>query len=161
MRSIKLVGLLAPVVRRVSKAKRGCERRVPLLFFDVVAAVESYRRHRASRHLALLALVVVLNGCFATVFRDPQVPAGASHDEWHSFFAWGLAGHAEIDVRRFCPGDVREVAFGTNGATWLVSTFTLGIYAPEKIYVTCGADPKAARLERMTESAARAEEAAR
>jgi Bor protein len=77
-------------------------------------------------------------GCFTTALHDARVTPGEKHDKWRSFFLWGLAGKAEIDVREFCSGDVYEVATGTNFGTWIVSGLTLGIYSPEKIYITCG-----------------------
>jgi hypothetical protein len=92
--------------------------------------------------LALLACFALLStGCFTTSLRDARMTPGEKHDEWRPFFFWGLAGHAEIDVKEFCPGDVYEVAMGTNGGTWFVSAITLGIYSPEKIFVTCSGGP--------------------
>ena len=92
--------------------------------------------------LAAACLTLSSSGCFTTALRDARVRPGEEHDEWRSFFFWGLAGHAEVDVREYCPaGEVHEVAIGTNGGTWVVSSLTLGIYSPEKIYVTCGAGP--------------------
>ena len=89
--------------------------------------------------VAMGGLALLSTGCFTTRLQDASVTPGVKHDEWRSFFLWGLAGHAEIDVRHYCPhGDVYEVATGTNFGTALVKALTLGIYSPEKIYVTCG-----------------------
>ena len=95
---------------------------------------------RVPRSLHFLCAVIALcsSGCFTTSLQDARYLPGEEHDEWRSFFVWGLAGEAEIDVKQFCPsGQVSEVAVGTNGGTWIVSLLTLGIYSPEKIYVTC------------------------
>jgi hypothetical protein len=88
------------------------------------------------------AFFSLLTGCFSTYLHDARFEPGPRHDEWRSFFFWGLAGHAEIDVHEFCPGEVREVAVGTNFGTWAVSFITLGIYSPQKIYVTCAAEQR-------------------
>ena len=92
---------------------------------------------------AMTACFALLSsGCFTTALRDTRVSPGEKHDEWRPFFFWGLAGHAEIDVKEYCTnGDVYEVAMGTNFGTWIVTGLTLGIFAPEKIFVTCGDGP--------------------
>jgi len=95
---------------------------------------------RMPRSLLLLlvsGLALLSSGCFTTPLQDPRYLPGEEHDEWRSFFLWGLVGEAEVNVREFCPnGEVYEVAMGTNGGTWLVSSVTVGIYSPQKIYVT-------------------------
>ena len=89
-----------------------------------------------------LMLLAVLPGCFTYKFRDKRFEPGEKHDEWRSFFLFGIVGESEVDVSDFCPGgEAAEVAVGTNGGTWLVSWFTLGIYTPDKVYVTCSAGP--------------------
>jgi hypothetical protein len=87
------------------------------------------------------ALALASSGCFTTSLRDVRTTPGEKHDEWRSFFFWGLAGHAEVDVKDYCPGDAYEIAFGPNAGTWIVSMVTLGIYSPQKVYVTCSAGP--------------------
>lgn len=94
--------------------------------------------------LAAMCLALLANGCFTTSLRDARMTPGEKHDEWRSFFLYGMAGHAEVDVKEYCPGDVYEVAMGTNFGTWFVSIITLGIYSPEKIFVTCSSGPAAA-----------------
>ena len=87
---------------------------------------------------AVSGMALLSTGCFTTRLQDARVTPGAKHDEWRSFFFWGLAGKAEVDVRELCAGEAYEVSTGTNAGTWLVSVLTLGIYSPEKVYVTCG-----------------------
>jgi len=99
-----------------------------------------------------LALIALLSaGCFQTTFVNPGVTPGEEHDPWVDFFVFGLAGEADIDVREFCPGEVAMVGYGQNFGTWLVGLFTLGIYTPRKVYVTCAAgagQPVAFTLDR-------------
>ncbi len=85
-------------------------------------------------------LALGLSGCFQTTFVNPGVPEGEEHDPWVSFFMFGLAGEADVDVRDFCPGEVASVGVGQNGGTWIVSLLTLGIYTPRKVYITCAAE---------------------
>jgi hypothetical protein len=87
-------------------------------------------------------LLTLLPGCFTFTFRDKRFEPGEEHDEWRSFFLFGIVGESEVNVSEFCPsGDAAEVAVGTNGATWLVSSLTFGIYTPSKVYVTCSGGP--------------------
>lgn len=90
------------------------------------------------------ALALTASGCYkATFIRDPQAVKGEEHDEWTSFFIFGLAGTAHIDVHEFCPsGNVAQVRTGGNFGTGLVSVLTFGIYTPRKVYVTCAADQR-------------------
>jgi hypothetical protein len=94
------------------------------------------------RGAACAALAVTASGCYkATFVRDPQAMRGEEHDEWTSFFLFGLVGTERVDVHEFCPsGNVAMVRTGGNFGTGLVSGLTLGIYTPRKVYVTCAAD---------------------
>lgn len=92
------------------------------------------------RGLALLLLVLFLNGCgFTYHFRDGDGVRGEEHDEWASYFLFGLVGDHEIDVRELCPQGVYEITTGTNFLTWLVTMVTVGIYNPRKVNVWCNA----------------------
>lgn len=101
-----------------------------------------------SGRAALLALVLAA-GCYkATFIRDPSAQRGIEHDEWESYFIFGIVGEQTLDVRQFCPdGRVAQVQTGANFGTGLVTGLTLGIYAPRKVYVTCAADGRARQLE--------------
>jgi hypothetical protein len=84
-----------------------------------------------------------LAGCYkATFISNPNVVRGADHDQWNSFFLWGLVGQETLEVRQFCSGgQVAQVRTGANFLTGLVSFVTLGIYAPRMSYVWCAAGP--------------------
>jgi hypothetical protein len=84
---------------------------------------------------------VAATGCYkATFISNPSVSRGADHDQWNSFFLWGLVGEETLDVRQFCSGgQVAQVRTGANLLTGLVSAVTLGIYAPRLAYVWCAA----------------------
>ncbi len=89
-----------------------------------------------------LGALVAVGGCKAT-FTDPRVPVGTEHSLWRSFYVGGLVGHAEVDVRDVCAsGRAREVQTGEDALTLGATIITLGIYAPRRIYVTCGKEPR-------------------
>jgi hypothetical protein len=94
---------------------------------------------------ALLATLIAMGatGCYkATFISNPRVVKGADHDQWNSFFLWGLVGDETLDVRQFCSGgQVAQVRTGANFLTGLVSLVTIGIYAPRMAYVWCAAGP--------------------
>jgi hypothetical protein len=79
------------------------------------------------------------SGCYKNTFVNTGVTPGTEHDEWTSFFIFGLVGHEKIDVKKFCPGEVAMVRTGGNVGTVLVQALTIGIYSPRKVYVTCAA----------------------
>ena len=108
----------------------------------------SIHRHFDWRRTLARALVAATmlgaTGCFkATFISDPSVVRGEMHDEWTSFFVFGLVGTEHVDVREYCRGAVAEVRTGANAGTVVVSVVTLGIYTPRKVYVTCAARPGA------------------
>jgi hypothetical protein len=103
------------------------------------------------RVLCALLLAIAASGCYkATFMTNSTVVKGQDHDQWNSFFLWGLVGQETLDVRQFCAGgQVAQVRTGANVLTGLVSFVTLGIYAPRMAYVWCaagpGSDPSAPR----------------
>lgn len=83
-----------------------------------------------------------LCGCHAT-FRDPSVPAGKRHSKWSKFYLGGLVGHERIDIRDYCPsGRVHEVETAEDASTLVLTVVTVGIYAPRRVYITCGPEKK-------------------
>ena len=86
-------------------------------------------------------LAIAATGCYkATFIANPRLVRGADHDQWNSFFLWGLVGEETLDVRQFCSGgQVAQVRTGANFLTGLVSFVTIGIYAPRMAYVWCAA----------------------
>jgi hypothetical protein len=99
--------------------------------------------HPFRRALVASLLVVATTGCYkATFMANPNLVRGADHDQWNSFFLWGLVGQETLDVRQFCSGgQVAQARTGANFLTGLVSFVTLGIYAPRMAYVWCAAGP--------------------
>jgi hypothetical protein len=82
----------------------------------------------------------MLTGCgFTYHFQDGTKLRGEEHDQWASFFVFGLIGDVEVDVREACPNGIYEVTTGTNFLTWLVTGLTLAIYSPRKVNIWCAA----------------------
>jgi hypothetical protein len=98
-----------------------------------------------ARTAALLVALAVASGCFKATFDDPTVTPGLRHVEWRHRYIAGLVGDGDIDARKFCT-DRRFAQVRTGGslATSLVTIFTLFIYSPREVFVTC-AGPEVAR----------------
>jgi hypothetical protein len=92
-----------------------------------------------SFQLAPLTLLLFLASCYkATFYQNTNVVRGVQHEEWTSFFLYGLVGSETYNVQQFCGNtEVAEIRTGGNFATGLLSTITIGIYTPRKVYVTC------------------------
>lgn len=105
---------------------------------DPSSPVRPRAQRRPGRLLLGALALALLSGCHAT-FRDPKVPAGKEHAAWSKFYLGGLVGHARIDIRDYCPsGRVHEVETAEDFKTVLLTVLTLGIYAPRRVYITCG-----------------------
>ena len=96
----------------------------------------------ASRLLLLFTCVAALSGCGYTYhFRDTTLLRGEEHNEWASYFIFGIVGDYEVNVKEFCPNGAAEIATGNNFATWLLRVVTIGIYSPRKVIIRCSAGP--------------------
>lgn len=91
-----------------------------------------------ARTAALVAALAVGSGCFKATFTDPAVTPGARHVEWRHRFIAGLVGEGDVDARSFCPdGRFAEIRTGGSIVTTLVTVFTLFVYTPREVFVTC------------------------
>jgi len=109
-----------------------------------VSCLRRLRRPVPRTKLALLLLVCLfaLEGCGYTYhFRDTTMLRGEEHNEWASYFIFGIVGDYEVNVKEFCPQGAAEIATGNNFATWLLRAITLGIYSPRKVIIFCSAGP--------------------
>ncbi|MEB2314294.1 MAG: hypothetical protein OZ921_11110 [Sorangiineae bacterium] len=98
---------------------------------------------RRAFRLVIIATALAVTSCSAT-FVDARVPADTQHRLWRSFYAGGLIGHAELDIRDVCAsGRAREVRTGEDALTLALTIVTLGIYAPRRVVVTCGVEEPA------------------
>ncbi|CAN5925043.1 hypothetical protein BH11MYX4_BH11MYX4_45150 [soil metagenome] len=101
-----------------------------------------------SRTMLALACLAALNGCGYTYhFKDTTALRGEEHNEWASYFIFGLVGDYEVNVKEFCPNGVYEIATGNNFATWFLRVITIGIYSPRKVNIWCSAGPSSTAFE--------------
>src|SRR6188472_2915764 len=92
---------------------------------------------------SLIAFALLLGGCGYTYhFVDGNTLRGEEHNEWASYFLFGIIGDHEIDVRESCPEGVHEITTGNNFLTWFLSVITIGIYTPRKVNIWCAATPQ-------------------
>jgi hypothetical protein len=104
-----------------------------------------------SLQLFFLTLLLGISGCYKASFYQGSTVAGTQHDEWESFFLYGLVGSSTVDVREFCPeGQISSVRSGGNFGTELVSVLTFGLYTPREVSVRCADRPGAARQHTLS-----------
>ena len=102
------------------------------------------------RQLALSAvLAVTTTACFKATFVQDRnaLSRPVTHEEWTHHYAWGIVGNEDYDVREWCDGGAGMVRTGGNVGTTFATIFTLGIYAPRKIYVTCDEEMRMSKAE--------------
>lgn len=115
-------------------------------------------KQRSWVRAATAALVCLgLSGCYkATFIRDAKAVRGEEHDQWTTFFLYGLIGTDEVDVKEFCPdGNAAVIRTGGNFGTGFVGAITFGIYTPRKVYVTCAKGDSASGSEAEVNQQAR------
>lgn len=102
------------------------------------------------RMLVLVVALLAFGACHRVTYTT-NLPRGETTEAWNHFFVLGLFGHAEIDAKKICPGDVAQITAYQHVTHILLTTITIGIYAPRSVYVTCavptappGAEPSAA-----------------
>jgi hypothetical protein len=90
-----------------------------------------------ARPAALIA-VLLLSACNHAYFVTDSAP-GETFVENNPFFLWGLVGENTVDTRQMCPHGVAEVHTYETVIDGLASGFTLGLYSPRTIEITCAA----------------------
>jgi hypothetical protein len=93
---------------------------------------------------ALAAITAAAPGCFSYHYRNASEVPGEEHEEWASYFLFGIVGNKDLDTREFCgQREVAEITTGTSFLTWLLSSVTLGIYVPRTIQIRCSSGQQA------------------
>lgn len=88
--------------------------------------------------LALLVLIVASSGCYhATVETGLQPSSQRLEKRWASSWVYGLVPPSVVQTAQRCPSGVAKVDTQLSFTNQLVSFFTLGIYTPMEIVVTC------------------------
>lgn len=91
------------------------------------------------RYPFLLALILLAGtACFHQTVRSGLTPGTTVvEDEFVATWLWGIVPAEPIDVRQQCPSGVAIVETQQSFMNGLVSVFTLGIYSPQRLRVTC------------------------
>jgi hypothetical protein len=98
------------------------------------------------KHSLLLVVLgaVALSGCYSTTVRSGK-PAGVTpleaDERWHSGFLGGTQeASGPYDLEKICPNGWSEIRTETSFANGVVDIFTVGVYNPQTIRVTCAAE---------------------
>ncbi len=96
------------------------------------------------RALALVALLLTLSACYhATIQTGLRPGTQTLEDKWANSWVSGLVPPATVETMRGCPAGVARVETQQSFLNGLVGFFTLGIYTPMEITVTCADGPGA------------------
>jgi hypothetical protein len=90
-------------------------------------------------HRGLVAAVVLsTTACFHQTVHSGLTPADTVVEkEFVATWLWGIVPAEPIDVRQTCPSGVASVETQQSFMNGLVAVFTLGIYSPQRVRVTC------------------------
>jgi hypothetical protein len=93
------------------------------------------------RTLLVLALVALLPACFhATVATGLRPGTVKIENKWAGSWIGGLVPPDAVETMRECPAGVARVETRVSFLNQVVWFFTLGIYSPMEIIVTCAYD---------------------
>ena len=106
------------------------------------------------RALPLLALVLLLSGCYHATVNTGIAPGTRTIEEpWAKSFVYGLVPPDAVDAMAECGSDgVARVETRISFLNGLVSALTLSIFTPMEITVTCGAGEEEDSLETVTDA---------
>jgi len=87
----------------------------------------------------IAALLLLTTGCFhASVDSGMKPGAEKIEKEWASSWVFGLVAPEPIEAKTQCPSGVAKVETEHSFLNALVAFFTLQIYTPMHLTVTCG-----------------------
>ena len=97
------------------------------------------------RWLPVALAVLACSACFHQVVQTGR-PAGSTvvDKPWVNTWFWGLVEAEPIDARPMCPTGVAVVTTEMSFVNGLASLFTLGIYSPQHVMITCASGGRAA-----------------
>jgi hypothetical protein len=88
--------------------------------------------------LTRIVLAVMLAGCRAVTYVDPSaLPSGIVVSQRGHYFAGGLIGHTDIDVRALCPQGAARVTSSFTALDLLLTAITLDVYTPRTYAIEC------------------------
>lgn len=93
---------------------------------------------KVGRFIALAVVVIATSACYRQVVNTGRTPGPTVIDRpWTNAFFWGLAAPAPIDVSAQCRSGIATVVTEQSVANGFATIFTLGIYSPRHVTVTC------------------------
>ena len=86
----------------------------------------------------LCALALAASACFHQTIHSGLTPATTVVEKQYvATWLWGIVPADTIDVRQPCPSGVATVETEQSFMNGFVSFFTLGIYSPQRVRITC------------------------
>jgi len=99
-----------------------------------------------SRCLFLAAFASMSTGCYHATIDTGRTPSTTTIERrWAHGWIYGLVPPSTVETAKNCTSGIAKVSTQLSFANQLVSMFTLGIYTPMEIIVTC-ADTRSASL---------------
>ena len=96
--------------------------------------------HRFSMAAGLLAVSLVLGGCYHAIIETGRQPSGTVvENKWAHSFLYGLVPPSPVDVSSRCQSGVARVETQHSFLNGLAAAITWGIYTPMTITVQCAA----------------------
>lgn len=80
--------------------------------------------------------VMMLAGCYKVTYVSDK-PMGETQTGSQSFFIFGLAGQANINVPQMCPNGAARLIVQQTFVDGLLGAITFGIYTPRSYELTC------------------------
>ena len=87
--------------------------------------------------IAVAAALLALAACQTVKFKTQLPESGRRYEQRVSFWFWGLAGKQDVDLDAACPEGAASWQNQQTFGDLLFDLFTLGIYAPRTVTVTC------------------------
>lgn len=93
---------------------------------------------RVGRAMAMVAACVALSACYHQVVQTGKTPGSTVVSKpWTPTWIFGLVPATPIDVSQQCPSGIATVETQMTVPNALATFFTLGIYAPRDVKITC------------------------
>jgi Bor protein len=87
--------------------------------------------------LALALALLGLAACQTVKYQTHLPESGRRYEKRVSFWLWGLGGSHDVDLDAACPEGAASWQNQQTAGDLLFGIFTLGIYSPRTIAVTC------------------------
>lgn len=91
-------------------------------------------------HLTMIGFLT-LGSCHARLYYPAESPSTQQHHLEQDFWLWGQVGEWQVEASAYCAeGRIYEAHFYTTLRQGLFSLFSLGIYSPRTLVLTCSGE---------------------